>query len=366
MLRQVFEATGIEPDVDLDLMRPGQGLVDFAALALPAFSKVCTDLRPDIVLVQGDTTTVTMAALAGYYNGVAVGHVEAGLRSFDMQSPFPEEGNRRVAGVLADYHFAPTEGARSNLLHEGVAADRVFVTGNTIVDALKAVRLDGAFESDALAAVPFKSHRVLLVTSHRRENHATGLRSICRAVRRLVEANEDVAVVFPVHPNPAVRSVVEAELGDVSRVHLVAPLYYNDLVKVMSRATLILSDSGGIQEEAPSFRAPILILRDTTERPEVVECGAGILVGTDTDRIVMEAERLLHDSAAFAARADVSNPFGDGLASRRIADILATIRQGGPVPQERAGSTPLHLRLQSQRPFPKRRSALVQGAQLKK
>lgn len=351
MLQQVFQATGIEPDIDLDLMRHDQGLVDFATLALPAFSKVCTDLKPDLILVQGDTTTVTMAALAGYYNGVAVGHVEAGLRSFDMQSPFPEEGNRRVAGVLTEYHFAPTEGARANLLREGVPSDQVFVTGNTVVDALRAVQLDGAFESEALSAVPFGSRRVLLVTSHRRENHGVGLRSICRAVHRLVEGNEDIAVVFPVHPNPTVRSVVEAELGDVPRVHLVEPLGYEDLVKVMSRATLILSDSGGIQEEAPSFRAPILILRDTTERPEVVECGAGVLVGTDADRIVLEAQRLLHDPVAFAARADVTNPFGDGLASRRIADVLSKVRRVVPA-SGRADVLP-----QSQRRFPKRRDA---------
>lgn len=325
MLQQAFEVMGITPDIDLDLMRHDQSLVDFAARALPAFSDVIADLSPDVLLVQGDTTTVTMAALAGYYNGITVGHVEAGLRSFDMQSPFPEEGNRRVAGVLANLHFAPTEGARKNLLREGIEDDQIFVTGNTVVDALEAIDLEAPFQSSALEAVPFSTHRVLLVTSHRRENHGAGLSSICRAVRRVVEAHDDVAVVFPVHLNPNVRAVVTDELGDVDRIHLIEPVGYSDLIKAMSRATLILSDSGGMQEEAPSFGVPILVLRDTTERPEVVTSGAGVLVGTDTERIVLEADRLLTDPVAYASRAKVSNPFGDGHAARRIADAVLDV-----------------------------------------
>ena len=339
MLQQAFAVTGIAPDIDLDLMRPGQGLADFSSLSMAAVSGVIDTVQPDVLLVQGDTTTVAASALVGYYRGVKVGHVEAGLRSHDLRSPFPEEGNRRVAGTLADFHFAPTEGARRNLLREGVRRGRIFVTGNTVVDALRAVRLDTPFESAELAAVPFEGRRVLLATSHRRENQGTGLASICRALRTLAEGH-DVEIVFPVHLNPAVRAVVHAELSGVPHVHLVDPLSYPDLLKVMSRSTLILSDSGGIQEEAPSFGRPILILRDTTERPEVVEAGAGVLVGTDERVIVAEATRLLSDPVAYAARASAPNPFGDGCAAQRIADVLAADALSLPLPDVSWSASP--------------------------
>ena len=321
MLWQAFDVTGIRPDVDLDLMSHDQGLTGFAAAAMRALDRAVDEVRPDVVLVQGDTTTVTMATLAGHYKGVRVGHVEAGLRSGDLSNPFPEEANRRVAGVLADHHFAPTERARQNLLREGADPTRVHVTGNTVVDALRAVRRDGRFDSPELEAVPFGRRRILLATSHRRENHGDGLVSICRALRRLAQ-RDDVAIVFPVHLSPRVRSVVHAELGDVDGVHLVDPLGYRDLVSVLAASTLVLSDSGGIQEEAPSFGVPVLILRETTERPEVLDVGAGVLVGTDTDTVVAEAERLLDNADAYRARSVVSNPFGDGRAAQRIADVL--------------------------------------------
>jgi UDP-N-acetylglucosamine 2-epimerase (non-hydrolysing) len=279
------------------------------------------ELRPDVVLVQGDTNTAMASALAAFYAGTPVGHVEAGLRSHDRHHPFPEEVNRRIISTLADLHFAPTEGSRDNLLAEGVDDESVIVTGNTIVDALRMLDLSGPFDGDELADVEFDGAPSVLLTAHRRENFGAPLQRICHAVKRLVD-ERGVEVVYPVHPNPNVRGAVEAELGGHDRIRLVAPVGYADLLRLLDRCDVALTDSGGIQEEAPSFGTPVLVLRDVTERPEVVTCGAGRLVGTDEDVIVREVSRLLDDSDHYRAMATAPNPFGDGAAADRIARTL--------------------------------------------
>lgn len=322
LLDQALALFRIVPDIDLGLMQPGQTLAGFASRALLTLSDLFAERRPDAVLVQGDTTTVMMAGLAAFYNNVRVGHVEAGLRSFDPRNPFPEEVNRRVTGCLADLHFAPTEQARRNLLREGVAPDRILVTGNTIVDALESVDLTGPFDDPALAGQLPARQRMLLVTTHRRENHGPRLATICAALRQIVLADSDVSVVCPVHPNPQVAATMHGELREVPGIALVSPLSYADLLRLMQRCHLVLTDSGGIQEEAPSFSKPVLILRETTERPEVVECGAGMLVGTDTADIVREVKRLLQDQAAYDRMRHGRNPFGNGRAAARIADAV--------------------------------------------
>ena len=322
MLDQVLDVFRITPDVDLDLMQYDQSLHEFASRALAALSRLMIELKPDTVLVQGDTTTVMTAALAAFYQGVTIGHVEAGLRSFDRRNPFPEELNRRMAGCLADLHFAPTDSARLNLLGEGVRTDKIFVTGNTIVDALQSIPLDGPFSDPRLNAIDIERRRVLLVTAHRRENLGAPLRGICSALKQLVARFRDVEVVYPVHLNPNVRAVVNEELGGIVRVHLVEPLAYVDLLKLLDRCFLVLTDSGGIQEEAPSFHKPVLVLRDVTERPELVQVNAGKTVGTCPTRITAEASHLLENAEAYAAMRVAPNPFGDGRAAQRIVDLL--------------------------------------------
>jgi UDP-N-acetylglucosamine 2-epimerase (non-hydrolysing) len=323
MLDQVLAVFGARPDIDLDLMQHNQSLGGFAARALASLSELFSEIKPDAVLVQGDTTTVTIAALAAFYQGIRVGHVEAGLRSFDLHNPFPEEMNRKLAGSLAEMHFAPTDGARRNLVREGVPPENIFVTGNTIVDALRSIPLDGPFADARLNEVAFDRRRVLLVTAHRRENHGLPMYSICDGLRAIIDRFDDVEIVYPVHLNPNVRPVVFEQLGGVPRIHLVEPVGYTDLLRLMDRSHLILSDSGGIQEEAPSFGKPVLVLRDTTERPEVIECGAGRLVGTDAERIAHEAARLLSDRDAYRQMSRAENPFGDGRAAERIINVLA-------------------------------------------
>lgn len=323
MLDQVLEVFGIKPDLDLGLMQQNQDLAEFASRSLRSLSSLFSKLKPDAVLVQGDTTTVMTAALAAFYKGVPVGHVEAGLRSFDRNQPFPEEINRRVAGCLASMHFAPTSRARLNLLREGVPENTIFVTGNTIVDALKSVSLGEAFDDQRLARLEGSGRRLLLVTAHRRENHGRPLRSICKALKTLTANFDDIEVVYPVHLNPSVGEVVREELGHIDRIHLVDPVSYPDLLRLMKRCFLILTDSGGIQEEAPSFGKPVLVLREVTERPELIEANAGRIVGTDARGIVDATSRLLTNAAEYASMAAVENPFGDGRAAERIADILA-------------------------------------------
>ncbi|MCM5572374.1 UDP-N-acetylglucosamine 2-epimerase (non-hydrolyzing) [Burkholderiaceae bacterium FT117] len=318
MLDQVLRVFGIEPDIDLDIMRPNQGLATLTARLLLELDGVLLAEKPDVVLAQGDTTTVMTAALACFYHRIPFGHVEAGLRTGDLSNPFPEEMNRVVAGRLARWHFAPTESARQNLLREGVSDSQVWVTGNTVIDALVSVA-----DMQPDTGLPIDdSKRLVLVTSHRRENFGAPFESICRAVREIADRNEDVQVLYPVHPNPNVQTVAHRTLGDHPRIVLCPPLDYLPFVGAMQRAYLILSDSGGVQEEAPALGKPVLVLRQETERPEAVEAGVVRLVGHDFDRIVGEAQRLLDDPAAYAAMARGVSPYGDGHAAGRIVGVL--------------------------------------------
>jgi UDP-N-acetylglucosamine 2-epimerase (non-hydrolysing) len=328
MLDQVLHAFKVTPDIDLQLMQHNQSLGGFASKALGQLFELFGELEPDVILIQGDTTTVTMAGLAAFYQGIAIGHVEAGLRSFDIRNPFPEEMNRKVAGCLATLHFAPTELARRNLMREGVPVENIFVTGNTVVDALSMPPIAERFEDDTLNRISLENKRLLLVTAHRRENHGEPLQHICQALRRVARRFDDLEVIYPVHLNPNVQEVVKATLSDLGNVHLVKPASYNDLHRLMQLSYLILTDSGGIQEEAPSFNKPVLILRETTERPEIVNCGAGRLVGTDVDRVTEEVSRLLNDSYAYTAMTMTENPFGDGQAAERIALVLQEFCNG--------------------------------------
>lgn len=322
MLDSVLQRFAIAPDYDLDLMRPNQSLCQTAAGVFQHLEPVLQREQPNWVLVQGDTTTVATAALAAFYTGARVAHVEAGLRTYDKRQPFPEEVNRRVASVIADLHFAPTERARQNLLREGIAASAIHVTGNTVVDALRWIVQQPP--PPALAHyTPSDGRRLVLITAHRRENFGRGLENICLAVRDLAQAFPDVHFVYPVHLNPNVQAPARRLLSDLTNVTLTDPLDYASMAHLMQRATLILTDSGGIQEEAPTFGKPVLVLRETTERPEVIEAGVAQLVGADRARIVAEAARLLTDAEAYARMARAVNPYGDGRASERIADILA-------------------------------------------
>ncbi len=331
MLAQAMHAFRLAADVDLGLTHANQTLAEFTARALLALTDAFKRSRPDLLLVQGDTSTVIAAALAAFYNGIPIGHVEAGLRSGDIRRPFPEEVNRRMASCATDLHFAPTRRARENLLAERIADDQIFVTGNTIVDALAAIRHDGVFDDPALNALGWDERRVILATIHRRENLGQGLRNVCAAFRRLVAGQADLEIIIPVHLNPLVREIVFAELQDVPGIVLLEPLEYPDMVEVMRRSLLVLTDSGGIQEEAPALHKPVLVLRTVTERPEVVDSGFGTLVGTDPDLIVAETTRLLHDPVAYRAMTSGENPFGDGRAAERIAEIIARRFESGRV-----------------------------------
>jgi UDP-N-acetylglucosamine 2-epimerase (non-hydrolysing) len=323
LLDQTLQAFAITPDYDLDVMRAGQTLAESTSRMVAALDPVLAAESPDLVIVQGDTTTTLCGALGGFYRGVPVAHVEAGLRTGDFQQPFPEEMNRVLAGRLAALHFAPTETAAANLRREGVDARRVFITGNTGIDAVLETR-------DALAAgrlwaqgLPGLDARkkLVLVTAHRRESFGDGFEEICEALIRLA-AREDVQIVYPVHPNPNVREVVERRLGGIGAIYLSEPLAYVPFVDLMRRAHVLLTDSGGIQEEAPSLGKPVLVLREKTERPEAVMAGAARLTGTDPGRIVAETELLLDDAAEYARRAAIPNPYGDGCAATRIRDIV--------------------------------------------
>lgn len=318
MLDQVLDFFGIAPDIDLDLMRPDQALTTLAGRLLLEMHQVLADEKPDVVLVQGDTTTVMTVALACFYQRIPIGHVEAGLRTWNMHNPFPEEANRVIAGKLAHWHFAPTEGSRQNLLREGVADRNLLVTGNTVIDALlmaAARELRIGIDIDA-------RKRLVLVTSHRRENFGAPLREICRALRTLAANNPDVQFLYPVHPNPNVKDVAHAMLCGCPNIRLCDPLDYAPFVAAMKQAYLIISDSGGVQEEAPALGKPVLVLRDETERPEAVDQGVVKLVGPNHDRIVAEAQRLLDDPQAYRAMARGISPYGDGLASGRIIKTL--------------------------------------------
>lgn len=328
MLDQVLELFGITPEYDLNLMKPGQDLTDITVGVLQGLKPVLADWRPDIVLVHGDTSTTMAASLAAFYQRIPVGHVEAGLRTGNMLSPWPEEANRTLTGVLAQWHFAPTAVSRDNLLREGVAPASIHVTGNTVIDALLQVRdrvrdnaaLQAGFRRD-FSFLPDES-RLILVTGHRRENFGDGFERICQALVRIAKEHPDVQVLYPVHLNPNVQEPVRRILGGVGNVHLIPPQDYLPFVYLMNRSTLILTDSGGIQEEAPSLGKPVLVMRDTTERPEAVAAGTVRLVGTDVDLICQETTRLLSDDAAYAAMSFAHNPYGDGHACQHIVQVL--------------------------------------------
>ena len=323
MLDQVLHLFAIEPDYDLDIMAAGQTLFDITTKAMMGLNEVLTKEKPDIVLVHGDTTTTFAGALAAYYHQTTVGHVEAGLRTHNKYSPFPEEMNRKLTGCIADLDFAPTETSEHNLLAESVPAEQIFVTGNTVIDALHhTVRDDFKFEDEMLQKIDFKSKRVILVTTHRRENLGEPMRHVYKALRQLVEEFDDVEIVFPVHKNPKVREVVNEELGGLDKVHLIDPLDYEPFANLMHRAYLILTDSGGVQEEAPALGKPVLVLRDTTERPEAVEAGTVKLIGTDRERVYAEAKALLTNKEEYGRMAESVNPYGDGKASARIIQAI--------------------------------------------
>ena len=326
MLDQVLRLFGIQPDYDLDVMKPGQGLTEITASVLGGLKPVLEDFSPDLLLVHGDTTTTLSASLAAYYQQIPVGHVEAGLRTGNIYSPWPEEINRKVTGTIAQLHFAPTEKAARNLKAEAVAPDRISVTGNTVIDALLKVvdRLENDPQQSADLDAQFgidPARRLILVTGHRRESFGGGFERICAALATLA-GREDVQIIYPVHLNPNVKGPVETHLGALDRVRLIAPQDYLPFVHLMRRADLILTDSGGVQEEAPSLGKPVLVMRDTTERPEAVDAGTVKLVGTDTGLIVREASALLDDPATYDAMARAHNPYGDGLASARIHDTI--------------------------------------------
>jgi len=323
MLDQVLHLLQIKSDYDLDIMRPTQTPFDVTEGALWGLRPVFEAEKPDLVLVQGDTTTTFAAALAAFYLKTPVGHVEAGLRTGDKYQPFPEEINRHLTTVLADLCFAPTEWTHQNLLRENIPAERIFVTGNTVIDALlMKAQQQANFDHPVLSRLDFEHSRVILVTAHRRENWGEPMRNICRALKQLVTAHWNVDIAFAVHLNPAVQQVVREELADVGRIHLLEPLSYGPFVHLMTRSHFILTDSGGIQEEAPSLGKPVLVLRNVTERPEGVEAGTLKLVGTNTERIVAEAERLLTDESSYRTMAQAKNPYGDGHAAERIVEIL--------------------------------------------
>jgi UDP-N-acetylglucosamine 2-epimerase (non-hydrolysing) len=339
MLDQVLKAFEIEPDIDLNLMQPDQSLADLSAAVFLALDPVLQQERPDWILVQGDTTTVMVASLVAYYRQVRVGHVEAGLRTGDKWQPFPEEINRRVAGVVADLHFAPTEWARQNLLREGVAEKRVVVTGNPVIDALQQVarrpatrelieglRRQKVPELYLRAGEPEKGAskpRLVLITAHRRENFGLPLEQICEAIGQLAEIyRDDVHFIYPVHLNPNVQEPVYRLLGNMSNISLLPPLDYLPWVYLLKQASLILTDSGGLQEEAPGLGVPVLVMRAVTERPEGLQAGTVRLVGTDCEKIVAETRRLLDDRVAYDAMAQAVNPYGDGQAASRIVQAL--------------------------------------------
>ena len=319
MLDQVLDAFHIAPDYDLAIMKDGQTLFDITIRVMEQLKAVLAEAKPDLVLVHGDTTTTFAAALTCFYMQIPVGHVEAGLRTYQLDSPYPEEFNRQAVGVVARYHFAPTEQAKANLLREGKKPENIFVTGNTAIDALKTtVRAD--YQNPELDWA--KGSRLILLTAHRRENLGEPMRAIFRAVRRIADELPDVKVLYPVHMNPTIRALAREILGGDERIRLIPPLDVLDFHNILARSDLVMTDSGGIQEEAPSLGKPVLVLRDTTERPEGVTAGTLKLVGTDEETIYREAKQLLTDEAAYHQMSVASNPYGDGQACRRIADIL--------------------------------------------
>lgn len=339
MLDQVLSLFDIKPDYDLNIMKPKQTLAQITTRALVGLEEVISEAKPDIVLVHGDTTTTFAGALAAFYCHTMIGHVEAGLRTYDKYSPWPEEMNRRLTGQMTDLHFSPTVSNKNNLLRENVSADKIYITGNTVIDALKTtVRADYKFRDDTLNDVFASGGRVILMTAHRRENLGEPLENICSAVRDVVLSHDDVHLVYPMHMNPIVRSTATSILGGLDRVHLIEPLDVEDMHNAMERCYLVMTDSGGLQEEAPSLGKPVIVLRNETERPEAVEAGTVIMGGVHKADIVHKANMLLNDKQIYDKIAHTANPYGDGNASARIADAILYAFGMGERPEDLVNS----------------------------
>ena len=335
MLDQVLELFDITPEYDLNLMKPGQDLYDITTNVLLGMKAVLTDFEPDVVLVHGDTTTTSATSLAAFYQKIKVGHVEAGLRTHDIYSPWPEEANRQITGVLASYHFAPTTTSQANLLRENKDQKNILVTGNTVIDALF-LALDKIENNQELKDEIIKkintqyklddSKKLILVTGHRRENFGQGFTNICESLKNLALNNQDINIVYPVHLNPNVQKPVKEILSDVSNVHLIDPLQYESFLYLMNKSYFIITDSGGVQEEAPSLGKPVLVMRDTTERPEALEAGTVKLVGTDPQKIIKEAQNLLDNKEEYEKMSKAHNPYGDGKACAKIVEFLKEVK----------------------------------------
>jgi UDP-N-acetylglucosamine 2-epimerase (non-hydrolysing) len=331
MLDQVLELFQINPDYDLDIMKSSQNLYDITSKIILKIKPILEDFNPEIVIVHGDTSTTFASSLAAFFKKIKIAHVEAGLRTYDLYSPWPEEGNRRLTGVLAHYHFAPTYTAKNNLLNENVPESKVFVTGNTVIDALKTTILRINNDDRLRTKIENTIHRAgfqeinskfILVTGHRRENFGQGLLDICKALKILAENNPEINIVYPVHLNPNVREPVNMSLAGINNIKLLEPLKYEDFVYLMSKSFLILTDSGGIQEEAPSLGKPVLVMRETTERPEAIIAGTARLLGSDKYKIVEGVQKLLNDHSEYRKMCESHNPYGDGKASKKIVNIL--------------------------------------------
>lgn len=329
MLDQVLNFFEIVPDYDLNLMKPGQNLNELTSIILKYLNPILEEFEPDYVFVHGDTTTALAASIASFHNKCKICHVEAGLRTFNMKSPFPEEMNRRVTGILAGYHFSPTEISKQNLLNENIPIENILVTGNTVIDSLNYSSRkvnDTKFEDKEikyLKTITDYEKKIILVTGHRRENHGQGFINICLALKRIAISNKDVQIIYPVHLNPNVQNVVFDLLKEIENIKLIHPLAYPSFVWLMNKCYLIITDSGGIQEEAPSLGKPVLVMRETTERPEAVDSGTVILVGTDSDKIVFETERFLNDKSYYKKMSALHNPYGDGRACERIIEFIS-------------------------------------------
>jgi len=331
MLDQVLDMFEIKPEYDLNLMKPGQDLYDITSNVLLGMKDVLSDFNPDVVLVHGDTTTTSATSLAAFYQKIKVGHVEAGLRTHDIYSPWPEEANRQITGVLASYHFAPTTTSRDNLIRENKDAKNILVTGNTVIDALflalEKIENNQELKNEIIKNINTQyklddTKKLILVTGHRRENFGQGFINICEALKTLALNNKDIDIVYPVHLNPNVQKPVKEILSDVSNVHLIDPLQYETFLYMMSKSHFIITDSGGVQEEAPSLGKPVLVMRDTTERPEALEAGTVKLVGTDAQKIIQEAQKLLDDKTEYEKMSRAHNPYGDGKACEKIVNFL--------------------------------------------
>lgn len=323
MLDQVLEYFEIKPDYDLNIMKSKQTLTGITNRVLEGLEEVFKEEKPDMILVHGDTTTTFAGALAAFYQQIKVGHVEAGLRTFDKYFPFPEEMNRKLTGALADLNFAPTKGSKENLLREGVSEDIIYITGNTVIDAMiHTVKENYVFEQEELNKIDYKNKKVIMITAHRRENWGEGIDNICTALNKIVEENEDVELVYLVHLNPIVKDVVFEKLGGNPRIHLLPPQDTQETHNLMNKCFMVMTDSGGLQEEAPHLGKPVLVLRDVTERPEAVKYGTVKLVGTNVEKIVEEANKLINDEKAYESMSKAINPYGDGKASERITDAI--------------------------------------------